>query len=313
MYQQSFVKVKLKPEVASESESESRLINICVYEQKGSAQYSDEPIVLVHATGFHAHCWDEVCRQLPERRIFLIDLPCHGQSDNLTPPLTWRIFADCLVSVLKQLDIKNIRGVGHSMGGHLIVRAAAALPDQFASIIALDPVIMSLDMPKMSDLLPKDFEHPVAKRRNNWPSSVAMLASYKKKAPFNEWNQQVLEDYCEHALLKESIRAENVRGEGSEEIYPLACPPELEGEIYLSSDQEAVHEAIKNVECPVTIFRARSRTKEDSPFDFGPSTTYEGLAAQFKQGKEKHLPDNSHFIPMEIPHEVAAWIESDAI
>lgn len=289
MYKQSFIEV-------GKNRSKDKQGQIAVYEQAGKAEFKSQPILICHATGFHARCWDEVVRQLPDRHIILLDTRCHGLSSNLEPPFTWQDFTDDLVEVIEQLDLKNIIGVGHSMGGHLMIRAAGQVPERFAKILAIDPVIMAENMPRMRDLIPEGVEHPVAKRRNNWNSAEEMRASFEKKSPFNQWHPQVLKDYCDYGLIE------------SDEGLRLACPPRLEANIYFTPDSEGAYQTIPKITCPVTIVRARSRTANDPLFDFGPSPTNPDLAKKFRNAVDIQLQENSHFIPMEVPHKVATMI-----
>lgn len=269
---------------------------VAVYEQVGRDEFYDQPLLFCHATGFHAHCWDEVVRQLPERRIILLDTRCHGRSSNIEPPFEWTEFAQDLVEVIDALDLKNIFGIGHSMGGHLMIRAAALRVNRFAKLLAIDPVIFSENQPRMRDLIPEGFEHPVAKRRNNWTSSQEMFVSFSTKMPFSSWHPQVLKDYCDYALVE------------TDAGLKLACPPHLEANIYLTPDSAGIYQLIPNIECEVRIVRARSRTENDSPFSFAASPTNPELVNYFKHGSDLQLNENSHFIPMEVPLKVAAII-----
>jgi len=170
-------------------------------------------------------------------------------------------------------------------------------PECFAIIIAIAPFIIAEEMPKMRDLIPEGFEHPVAKRRDNWSSSEEMFESFSLKSPFKEWHPQVLKDYCDYAL------------ESTEQGMKLACPPRLEANIYLTPDSEGAYALIPQVQCQVHIVRARGRNKDDPPFSFGPSPTNPELASKFADGFDTQLKDNSHFIPMEVPHKVANMIK----
>lgn len=285
MYQQSFVEV-------GKSRPKEKQGTVAVYQQAGAPEFHDAPLLFTHATGFHAHCWDEVLRQFPERRIILLDTRCHGLSSNLEPPFTWEDFTDDLLEVIDALDLKNIFGVGHSMGGHLLIRAAGQDSSRFAQILAVDPVIFSTDMPRMRDLIPEGMEHPVAKRRNNWVSSEELFESYKNKKPFNSWNEQVLKDYCDYALGEEGLN----------------CPPRLEANIYFTPDSEGAYEVIPNIDIPVHIVRARSRNSDDPAFSFDPSPTNPDLYKYFKNATDLQFQEYSHFIPMEAPHKVAELI-----
>ena len=41
-----------------------------------------DPVLLLHATGFHSRCWDHIARQLPDVHIYAVDLRYHGGSDD---------------------------------------------------------------------------------------------------------------------------------------------------------------------------------------------------------------------------------------
>src|ERR1043166_8895704 len=47
----------------------SRAIELAVWEWPGE----DPPLLFAHATGFHARCWDQIIRMLPDRRCLAID------------------------------------------------------------------------------------------------------------------------------------------------------------------------------------------------------------------------------------------------
>ena len=50
------------------------------------------PVLLIHATGFHARCWDEVVRALPEDlRIVAVDMRGHGRSEKTGPMTDWTV------------------------------------------------------------------------------------------------------------------------------------------------------------------------------------------------------------------------------
>ncbi len=275
---------------------------VAVYQRLPKEPAQAGCILMCHATGFHARCWDEVVRLLPEdRHIVLLDTRCHGQSSNLEPPFEWNDFTADLVEVIEALGLEDIEGVGHSMGGHIILRAAGRLPNLFKRVIALDPIIIAEDMPKMKDLVPEGYEHPVAKRRDNWNSSEEMFESFKNKEPFSKWVEAVLKDYCDYALLD------------NEEGKRLACPPHMEGHIYLTPDSDAAYTELGDVECETLIVRARDRLESDPPFSFEPSPTNPSLATYFKNGRDFKLKDTSHFVPMEIPQEVATLIQGEDI
>jgi len=90
-----------------------------------------DPVLLLHATGFHARCWDEIVRRLPGRPVYAVDLPCHGLSDAVRPPPGWDATSDLVTELVRRLDLQRITGAGHSFGGHILTKVAAVEPQRF--------------------------------------------------------------------------------------------------------------------------------------------------------------------------------------
>src|SRR5204862_2554684 len=101
-----------------------------------------DPLVLVHATGFHARCWDQVVALLGERRIIAVDQRGHGRSDRVTR-IRWQDFGRDVAELVRRLDLHDVVGVGHSAGGHAMVEAAALEPARFRRLVLTDPTILA--------------------------------------------------------------------------------------------------------------------------------------------------------------------------
>lgn len=99
--------------------------------------------------------------------------------------------------------LTRLVGVGHSLGGHLIARAAAHAPERFKHLILIDPVIMSPDryaQVQQSSLDLKTQDHPVSRRKNQWRDAREMYERFKGRAPFDTWQPAALRDDCDYAL-----------------------------------------------------------------------------------------------------------------
>jgi len=268
-------------------------VELCLFEWPGDGR----PIVLVHATGFHARCWDQVVAHLPGRHVYAVDMRGHGRSSKPAPPYPWDRFGDDLAAMARLLGIKEATGVGHSMGGHSVVLAAARVPGAFAKLLLIDPVIM----PRASYAAHRASTdgHFAARRRNEWASASEMFERFKDRAPFSSWDPAVLRDYCDYGLVPSSDGAGLV----------LACPPAIEAAIYAAAPGTDVYPAIESLEIPVRILRARQRPEGGAgPTDMGGSPTSPDLATHFRTAEDVSLEQYSHFIPMEAPDFVAAQI-----
>ncbi len=262
----------------------------------------DQPtVLLVHATGFHARCWDAVVRALDGGfRVLALDMRGHGRSSK-RGPYEWQRFGVDVAAFVAALDLEVVVGAGHSMGGHSLVQATAEHPDRFAKLLLVDPVIMAPDAYEAHMRSPPftaPEQHPVARRRNEWQSPEQMFTHFAHRHPFSLWREDVLRDYCRYGLLPTA---------GG---FTLACPPLVEATIYMGSAGREIGEAITAVTQPVTVLRAHKKAERDGTMDFSQSPTWEDLAKAFANGRDVYLPELSHFIPMQRPDLVAEHIRA---
>ena len=179
--------------------------------------------------------------------------------------------------------------------------AAAAEPARFARLVLIDPVIVSpAEYSAASGVsMGADWQHPTAKRRNHWASPDEMFERFKDRAPFATWDRAVLRDYCEYGLLQDAS------GNG----FVLACPPEFEAAVYMAArGNAAVYDSVRAIDVPVLLVRVMEPPPDRNWMDFRYSPTWPGLIDHFRRGRELHLPDETHFFPMEKPAQVARLI-----
>ncbi len=270
-------------------------IELCYFEWGGAAQRAPT-LLFVHATGFHARCWDAVVAEVPaDRHVIAVDQRGHGRSAKV-PPYNWASFGADLAAFVAALDLSRIVGVGHSMGGHALVQAAAAELRRFEKLVLVDPVIMDpalyAQMGAMAAQRPGD--HPTSKRNGLWQSWREMHQRLHGRGSFSVWRDDALEDYCRHGVVP------NPDGPG----FVLACPPLVEAAIYIGSTGREIHELFGEIDVPVTVLRGEKRARAET-MDFLASPTWELLADQFPQGRDVYLPHLTHFIPMQDPALVA--------
>jgi pimeloyl-ACP methyl ester carboxylesterase len=273
-------------------------LDFAVWHWPGS---SKQQYFFVHATGFHARCWDQIIARLAENDCFAMDLRGHGLSAKTDPPLKWRDAGSDAAGVASALGIQNAIGIGHSMGGHSLCVAAANNARMFSCLILIDPVIQKEKYYRSADEPSPDYTtHPVARRRNRWASAQEMYDRYKDRPPFDRWNKAVLKDYCSYALTPANDK----------EGFVLACTPVFEAAIYAESvaPDALIYEDLKKIEIPVLIMRL-GVTRDDSELNFDMSPTNPNLVSSFKNATDIHIPEYTHFMPMENPELVADRIK----
>jgi pimeloyl-ACP methyl ester carboxylesterase len=251
-------------------------------------------VLLIHAAGFHSRCWDQVVANLPaDFDCWAIDMRGHGLSCKPNPPYLWRQFGEDIRAITELLTLDFDLAVGHSMGGHSVAYAAALRPNLGKSLLLIDPLIVRRNL--YTKVEETTEHHPAERRKNHWHSSDEMFRQYQNKAPFDTWDEQVLQDYCQHGLLSNS----------SGSCYELACPPAIEGSIHKNSlDLTAdIYEELSKIRVSVRVLHApvgaHEKTEHVIPIDLG---------NYFQSGQDKLLERFSHFVPMEAPVLVATEI-----
>ncbi|MDX2160317.1 MAG: alpha/beta hydrolase [bacterium] len=267
---------------------------VTVYEW-GTPDSERPSVICFHATSFHGRCWDQTIKAL-NAHVYAVDAVGHGTSGKPTPPRSWQQYGADVVQIAQALELRDAVGVGHSMGGNMLTRAAAAQPDAFSALILVDPVILPETQYVDTDYAIAD--HPILKRRTLWDSPDAMFERFKDREPFARWQRDVLRDYCAYGLVREGDQ------------YRLACDPAVEAHIYASTRlaiNRDIYRAVEGVRVPVRVLRSAVGVATSTD-NLSLSPTAPDLAARFADGRDVPFPQYTHFLAMEAPDVVAGHI-----
>ena len=252
-------------------------------------------LFFVHANGFHGRCWDAAIELLPDYRCLALDLRGHGRSERGEPSADWRPFGEDVAAVAEVLGVRGAVGIGHSIGGHALALAAALAPEAFGRLLLIDPTIFARERYRGA----RPGEHFVARRRARWASVEAMVERFAGRPPYDTWEPRVLRDYCRYGLLPAPD------GDG----LVLACAPAFEGALYQVSSAEGsdIYPELARIGQPTLIVRAGA--VEPGPgAGFSASPTTPDLVTRLARARDHLDRDHSHFLPMESPARVAAYV-----
>ena len=268
--------------------------------ERGTPGPEEPTLLFVHATGFHARIWDRIIESFAGCHVLALDQRGHGRSEKRIIE-HWRVFGEDLAALVAALGLENVIGIGHSMGGHALVDAAAK-SGAFARLLLLDPTIAP---PESYANPPPEYAaggtHPGAKRKRLFASPDEMVERLSRKGGYQLFEPRILRDYCQHGLEKLAS------GE-----YRLLCPPEIEASVYMTARTNGgVHDSARALDIPVTIIRAQLPPAERSQMDFASSPTWPELVGEFNRGRDLYYPECSHFIPMQMPDQVIRALQEE--
>jgi pimeloyl-ACP methyl ester carboxylesterase len=273
-------------------------LTLACFEWRASLRGAAPTIWMVHATGFHARVWDQVIHQLPGRHVMAMDQRGHGRSGGADFQ-SWADFGRDQAALAAALGLQGAVGVGHSMGAHALVRAAAFEPGRFRQLVLVDPVIRS-PAEYHQPLPPPGTLHPSAQRKNRFDSAQQMFERFADRPPYSVFDTRSLHDYCQHGLKP----ADDGQG------FQLACAPGFEGRVYPGAlTDPGIYASIRALQIPVLVVRARPQDPAIKPWDALGTPTWPPLAQEFRFGRDLQLLDKTHMLPMEDPALVARLID----
>ena len=202
---------------------------------------------------------------------------------------------------IKSLDInEKTIGMGHSIGGNIILRSAINNPKYFSKIVLLDPTLFIpriILMWKLAIYLKiHDFLHPWVKatlrRKMNYKDIESIYQSYRNKEVFSKINDENLYQYID------AITKKNNKG-----LIEIIYPKELEYQIYKTGllADNYIWKNIKYLKVPTLIIRSNAS-----------NAFYKSAAKKVKKLNKNikiiELDNCTHLFPLEIPNTTSKHI-----
>lgn len=258
------------------------------------------PLLIAHATGFHAHCYRPIADALaPRFDVWAADVRGHGATARPAGwPVDWGGYADDVdasSSWLRRRSGRPVSGFGHSMGGALLLDVAARDPERFDRLVLFEPIVFPPAMRTTLDDADGADDPPLAaaarRRRRTFASTAAAIAHYASKAPMNAFTTACLTAYVEYGF-------EPVDGDDPDGPVQLTCDPDLEGDTFRAGSASQTFEVLAAIAVPVSVIAGRN----DRP---GPAELAEPVAHSLGSGRFVHRPDLDHFGPFVEPDTVS--------
>ena len=128
-------------------------------------------VVLIHCWMCDSGIWDNVVPTLAKSyRVVTLDLPGHGVSGKHRKEWSMAAFGADVATVVNALRLDRVILVGHSMGGAVMLEAAARMPGKVVGMIGVD-TLLDADWP--SD--PKEIDAWLAKMKADFRGTADQL------------------------------------------------------------------------------------------------------------------------------------------
>lgn len=253
-------------------------------------------IHFAHANGFPPEAYKQLLRPFTNHFhvIGMLQRPLWKNS-NPKKFKTWHTLADDLISFLDARGLKNIIGMGHSMGGVASILAATKRPDLFSKLILIDPVVVKWSIKGLVYLLPLGMRKnnvPIAKisskRKNNWSDKQTVFNSFRNKRVFSRFSDEALRDLVEASIVQKE----------DGKVW-LRYSREWETQIYITAPFS--FNLVKKLKMPIIAIKGESS-----------NVITQDLWKEWQEAQAQNdfleYPNSGHLVPMEYPQEIASWI-----
>jgi pimeloyl-ACP methyl ester carboxylesterase len=101
---------------------------------------SGHPLVFLHTIRTQLDYFEKVVPAVRKHyKVYLLDLPGHGQSSIQPVEYTEEVFRKSVAEFIEKLNLHDVTLVGESIGGVLALTLAATVPDRVSRIVAINP------------------------------------------------------------------------------------------------------------------------------------------------------------------------------
>ena len=192
----------------------------------------------------------------------------------------------------------NNVGIGHSLGGTLLLHNAIKYPKQWKKIIIIEPAIFSKKIHwayKLIRFLKLEYKtHPMIRLTKNRREQFESIEN-----TFKRWRNYPTFKYLSNDNLLDYVKASIVE---SENTFKLRFPKQWEIEIYrgMCSLDSFIWQNIQNLEAELIVIGAET----SNTFMSGARQRLQKHADLFKV-----IPNTTHLLPFEAPKVIADLIQ----
>lgn len=243
------------------------------------------PLLLVHATGFHSHCWLPLLEHLrPRFSVVAFDLPGHGESSTPEDPARYHYtrMAGDLLAVIDHFGLARVAAIGHSAGGALVVRAELLRPGTVTRAVLFEPIILP---PEQQDVTRA--ADAARTRRTVFDSTAGMIERWSARGPFATFEPAALAAYVEYGVRDRADRT-----------VELKCSRPAEVATFLQDTTSGIWNELGRYATPTVVYAGDRSTSRAAPL-------VERIAARMPDATVARLANGSHFLPFERPREMA--------
>ncbi|MBV6492422.1 MAG: putative aminoacrylate hydrolase RutD [Turneriella sp.] len=239
-----------------------------------------QKVLIAHANGYAAGMYGYIVEALKDNyHVCAIDFAGHGESQASLDFNSWNFFRDQVVSLIEHKKWKSCIGIGHSLGGGSILRAAIDAPSRFTKIIGFDPVVLSYLVVVYIRLFGNNMAKTARNRRAVFKSKEQAYKIFERHPANKSWQKESVRAYVDYCIEETS--------EGAR----LKCSREVEAQIF-SLNEWAHLRKLHQITCEVHLVLPEKS-------HVCPHTSARRITKGNPLSTVEHVPHYGHLLPFE--------------
>ncbi|HRP68822.1 MAG TPA: alpha/beta hydrolase [Turneriella sp.] len=206
-----------------------------------AGQTHSKKVLIAHANGYAAGMYAYLIDALKTRyHVCALDFSGHGESQSTLEFNSWDFFRDQIFALMNHKEWHTCVGVGHSLGGGSLIRAAIQDSSRFEKIIAFDPVVLSHLAIFYIYLFGNSMARAALARRAVFKSKEQAYKIFDRHPANKSWQRESVRAYIDYCIRETANGAE------------LNCSPAVESRIF--SLKECAHlSKLKNITAEIHL------------------------------------------------------------
>ncbi len=261
-------------------------------------------LVLSHGNGLaidgYLPFWEPLCKRY---EVVLFDFRQHGRNpSNPAWAHGWPTFVHDMERVWqainRDLGARPTAGVFHSMSAICAILHSLEYGRRWDLLALFDPPFYARDghpLRTENQAAKNDLATRARRRRQNYGSPDEFARQLASVPAFRRWLPEAF------GLMARAT----LRYDGASGSWVLACPRELEALVFESTADPSIWPRMANLRVPVKLICADPEAEGAGP----PALIGRAMAAELPIEYEA-IPDTSHFLQIERPHECIRAIET---
>ncbi|MEM6763876.1 MAG: alpha/beta hydrolase [Bacteroidota bacterium] len=170
---------------------------------------ASNPIYFAHANGIPGICYEPFLRQFEGHPYTYINCLGHA-AHRVNPRDNWKPLIEEVQEDITSRFSEPVVGIGHSLGGYVLLEVAERNPSLFSQLIVMEPPLFAKKMRSMMNVLRtlglSDYFIPVVKKSRNrteqFPSREYARKYFRQRTFFDQFHPESFELYLEKGLTE---------------------------------------------------------------------------------------------------------------